>query len=435
MLFRDANHVVEKNPEKKMFKCIKRSKAKLQFPRGTRSCGNTERLGHPLRVLWAGHPLPAQRHQANPGARRVFLCTGRQSGPLFAAPAADGAALADKGGHRHLVAAAGRGAHSFAGAWGQERRQPRKLGSSVAVGPHPAGVMAESRRPAPCPLPARRAESHAPQEGAVRRAELGFCSRGDPTARSSACGAPGIPALAIHRLEPMTRAPALHPVPFLKLRTISGVRHQGLDRPQQPRWQDHGSGNRIPTMGFEPKTTGQVPHPGSSLEPRTPALDTRSGLEPRTSTGVAASRIRLQSRTPDAALSLRPQPRRLRPILQPQPPGPDAHPAHLGIARPTLKSWIKPVADDPRTGRRAAGPGPAPGRRRSQTPAAFTSPSPGLAPTPPPGRRARGLRAGVGEAGRVRAAAVPVPAPLPSPPAPATAAAAAVVAVRPSSLS
>lgn len=167
-------------------------------------------------MLWAGRPLPALWHQENPGARRVFSCTGRQSRPLFSAPAADSAVLADKGGYRHLVAATGRGAHSFAGAWGQERRQRRELGSLVAVGPHPAGVMAESRRLAPCPLPARPAESHAPQEGAVQRAELSFCSRGDSARRRSACGAPGISTLATHsgsnlRPEPQ---PCI-PFPFL----------------------------------------------------------------------------------------------------------------------------------------------------------------------------------------------------------------------------
>lgn len=34
-----------------MFKCIKRSKAKLQFPRGNRGYGDTVRLDHPERAL------------------------------------------------------------------------------------------------------------------------------------------------------------------------------------------------------------------------------------------------------------------------------------------------------------------------------------------------------------------------------------------------
>lgn len=247
-------------------------------------------------MLWAGRPLPALWQQENPGARRVFSCTGRQSRPLFSAPAADSAVLADKGGYRHLVAATGRGAHSFAGAWGQERRQRRELGSLVAVGPHPAGVMAESRRLAPCPLPARPAESHAPQEGAVQRAELSFCSRGDSARRRSACGAPGISTLATHsgsnlRPEPQ---PCI-PFPFLKLKTTSGIQHQALDHPQQPRPQDHESGNRIPTRALNPRpqTRSRIRDPALNPEPipdlalnpgpppRLPHLRSRRGPAPR----------------------------------------------------------------------------------------------------------------------------------------------------------
>lgn len=51
--------------------------------------------------------------------------------------------------------------------------------------------------------------SHAPQEGAVGRAEFGFCSRGDPAARRSARGAPDVLAQAgPPRLESTIRAPS-----------------------------------------------------------------------------------------------------------------------------------------------------------------------------------------------------------------------------------
>lgn len=136
------------------------------------------------------------------------------------------------------------------------------------------------------------------------------------------------------RLEPTTRAPALHPVPFLKLRTTSRARHQGLDHPQQPRsFRIMGLGTDSRHWALNPRPCmGQDPSPESSLEPRTPDRNPRSGLEPRTFTRVAASPIRPRSRTPDPALSLRPRhqpaprpaarPRRLRPIPHPGTPGP-----------------------------------------------------------------------------------------------------------------
>jgi hypothetical protein len=185
--------------------------------------------------------------------------------------------------------------------------------------------MAESSRLAPCPLPARPAESHAPQEGAVRRAELGFCSRGDSAARRSACGSPGIPTLASHpgsnlRPEPQ---PCI-PFPFLKLKTTSGIPHQALDPPAPRNSLDprnmNESGNRIPTRALNPRPQirSRIRDPALNPEP-IPDLALNPGPPPRLP--------HLRARTPDAALSLRPRPgpaprpRRLRPI--PHPPDPE----------------------------------------------------------------------------------------------------------------
>lgn len=150
-----------------MSKYIKRSKGKLQFPRGHRKARPP--------AEGSGPDVPTQNPASRrTGTRRIFLCTGRQGQPLFSAPAADGAVLPDKGGHRHLVAAAGRGAHSFAGAWGQERRGSR--GARQAVGRRPARVIAESRRPAPCQLRARpdRVPRPAGRRGREGRVQLLF---------------------------------------------------------------------------------------------------------------------------------------------------------------------------------------------------------------------------------------------------------------------
>lgn len=105
----------KKNLEKNVqFKCIKRSKAKLQFPRGTRGSGDTERLGHPLSALGRTSP-PCTVASGEPKSPARFPLHRSQEPAFVFSPGADGAVLADKGGHRHLVAAAGRGAHSFAG--------------------------------------------------------------------------------------------------------------------------------------------------------------------------------------------------------------------------------------------------------------------------------------------------------------------------------
>ncbi|XP_035296013.1 formin-like protein 5 [Cricetulus griseus] len=127
--------------------------------------------------------------------------------------------------------------------------------------------MAASERPAPRTLsPRGPAGSHTPQEGAVERAELGFCSRGDPTSSSrSACRAPFT-----------------------------------LARPAQPRFRDRGSGNRIPTLG---PALNPIPRPRSRIRDQ---HSVSPGHRPR-------------SLITDAALSPRPQPRsasrprRLRP--------------------------------------------------------------------------------------------------------------------------
>lgn len=55
-----------------MFKCIKRSKAKLQFPRGNRGCGDTDRLDHPVRDL-GKTPPPRSGVQGNLGPRFFSL--------------------------------------------------------------------------------------------------------------------------------------------------------------------------------------------------------------------------------------------------------------------------------------------------------------------------------------------------------------------------
>lgn len=93
----------------------KGQKLSCKFPRGTRGSGDTQRLGHPLSALGRTSPpcTVASREPRSPARFPLH----RPPEPAFVfSPGADGAVLADKGGHRHLVAAAGRGAHSFAGA-------------------------------------------------------------------------------------------------------------------------------------------------------------------------------------------------------------------------------------------------------------------------------------------------------------------------------
>lgn len=202
---------------------------------------------------------------------------------MFSAPAADGAVLPDKGGHRHLVAAAGRGAHSFAGAWGQERREPGERGARQAVGRRPARVTAESRRPARIQLRARpdRVPRPAGRRGREGRVQLLF-PRG-PRREEQRLGrarhpGPGSPAQA----RVPDPGPGLHPAPFFK---IQDHRWDPARWPRAPCPSlDPGTGalgaESRPRAWPGPKTPVPAPHP--SLEPRTPAQDPRPGLEPRT---------------------------------------------------------------------------------------------------------------------------------------------------------
>lgn len=153
-----------------MFKCIKRSKAKLQFSQEKPRLWRHGKASPPGEGSGQNAPSPHSGVQANLGPRRFFSCPGRscQGRPLFSAPVAVGAVLADKGGHRHLVAAAGRGAHSFEGAWGRERREPGEPGSAVGSRPAPGRgdrciretrPAAAPRAALPGPTPRRKARS------------------------------------------------------------------------------------------------------------------------------------------------------------------------------------------------------------------------------------------------------------------------------------
>lgn len=129
---------------------------------------------------------------------------------MFSAPAAAGAALADKGGHRHLVAAAGRGAHSFAGAWDRERREPGEPGSTVGIRPAPGRGDRGIRETRPAAAPRAALMSPTPRR----------------KARSGGQSSAFVPAGTWPREE----APAGRPF------------HPGLGRPAQVRTHDPGPG-------------------------------------------------------------------------------------------------------------------------------------------------------------------------------------------------
>lgn len=127
------------------------------------------------------------------------------------------------------------------------------------------------------------------------------------------------------RLEPTTRAPALHPVPFLKTQDhlrdpASGPRPPPAPRNSLDPRNMNESGNRIPTRALNPRPQirSRIRDPALNPEP-IPDLALNPGPPPRLP--------HLRARTPDAALSLRPRPgpaprpRRLRPI--PHPPDPE----------------------------------------------------------------------------------------------------------------
>lgn len=152
----------------------------------------------------------------------------------------------------------------------------------------------QETRPVSAPRAPGRVPRPAGRRGPEGRAQLLF-PRGLGR-RRSACGAPGISTLVTHsgsnlRPEPQ---PCI-PFPFLKLKTTSGIQHQALDHPQQPRPQDHESGNRIPTRALNPRpqTRSRIrdlalnpePIPDLALNPgpppRLPHLGSRRGPAPR----------------------------------------------------------------------------------------------------------------------------------------------------------
>lgn len=196
----------------------------------------------------------ASRRTQAPGA--IFLCAGRQGQPLFSAPAADGAVLPDKGGHRHLVAAAGRGAHSFAGACGRERGAgvAGKRGRRQADAGDPPHVRSRAR-PDRVPRPA----GGRGREGRVRLLFPRGPRREKKRPGRARRPGPGRPAQArIHYPGPI-------PLPFLKFRS-TGVRRVGLEHPATALVPAPGLWGQTPTPGLALALT-QDPSPSPTSQP------------------------------------------------------------------------------------------------------------------------------------------------------------------------